>query len=154
MTSASKRTATPAAVVGEIDRLLDHHTPGEIAQILDGQGLRSGQGKRFHTLLVQGIIRRHRLKDRYTRLRQRGMLTREEVAQAAGIHPTTVASWRQAGLLRTVAYNDRNDCLYRPPRDHAPAKHKHKGVREKLAAKRKNRRRRQTHSASCARGAV
>jgi DNA invertase Pin-like site-specific DNA recombinase len=152
--SASKRTATPAAVVGEIDRLLDRHTPGEIAQILDAQELRSGQGKRFHTLLVQGIIRRHGLKDRYTRLRQRGMLTREEVAQAAGIHPTTVASWRQAGLLRTVAYNDRNDCLYRPPRDHAPAKHKHKGVREKLAAKRKNRRRRQTHSASCARGAV
>jgi hypothetical protein len=151
--SASQRTRTPTPIVAEIDRLPDQTTPAHIAELLNEQGLRSGQGKPFYPAIVQGIIRRHQLKDRYTRLRERGMLTREEVAQAAGIHPSTVASWRRAGLLQTAPYNDRNDCLYLPPRDPAPVKHKRKGIRDRLAAERRTPRR-QSHSASQVRGAV
>ena len=149
----SKRCLTPAAVLAEIDRLLDEHTPGEIAEILNAQGLRSGEGKPFHKAIVQRLIRCYGLQDRYTRLRAKGMLTWEEAATAAGIQEATVAAWRQGGLLQAVAYNDRRDYLYLPPRDPTPAKHKHKALRDRLAEKRKRRLRR-SHLSSRVRGAV
>jgi DNA invertase Pin-like site-specific DNA recombinase len=149
----SQRCLTPAAVLAEIDRLLDEHTPAEIAEILNIQGLRSGEGKLFHKAVVQRLIRCYGLKDRYARLRQAGMLTRKEVAKAAGIQEATVATWRQGGLLKAVAYNDRGDSLYLPPREPAPAKHKHKALRDRLAEKRKRRLRR-SHLSSRVRGAV
>lgn len=150
---ASQRALTPAAVVEEIDRLLDHHTPGEIADLLNARGLRSGAGKPFHKAIVQRLIRCHGLTDRYTRLRERGMLTPHQVAAAAGVHDATVASWRQAGLLDAVIHNDRKDCLYRPLGDCPPAKYKRKSLRERLSERRKNHRRR-SHLSPCARGAV
>jgi DNA invertase Pin-like site-specific DNA recombinase len=149
----SQRAPTPKAVVAEIDRLLEEHTPTEIAEILNDKGMRSGEGKRFHRGIVGRLIRNYGLKDRYTRLREAGMLTREEVAAAVGICATTVPAWRQAGFLQTVVYDERNHCLYRPPAESTPAKHKHKSLRDRLAAKRKSRRR-QSHFSSCARGAV
>lgn len=73
----SKRRLTPTAVLAQIDRLLDHYTRGEIAGIVNAKGLRSGEDKPFHKAFVQRLIRGYGLKDRYTRLRQAGMLTRE-----------------------------------------------------------------------------
>src|SRR5712691_10393281 len=43
---------TPAEVVAEIDRLLDHYTENEIAGILNKRGIRSGEGKLFNSRAV------------------------------------------------------------------------------------------------------
>lgn len=55
--NAWQRRLTKPNVVKEIDRLLDDQTCGEIAEHLDRQGLRSGEGKRLTRLMVYRIAR-------------------------------------------------------------------------------------------------
>jgi hypothetical protein len=125
---AWKLRKTPTAVVAEIDRLLEAHTPAAIAEILNRQGMRSGEGQTFHRRLIQRIVKNYGLKSRHARLRERGLLTCEELAERFGISQATVKTWRQAGLLETRIYNDKNETLYCPPGDDAPVKGQHKGL--------------------------
>ena len=62
---------TSADVVAEIDALLDDHTEGEIAHILNARGHVSGEGLPFHAFMVQRLRRDYQLKTRYDRLRDR-----------------------------------------------------------------------------------
>ena len=113
---------TPAQVVAEIDTLLDRHTEGQIAAILNERGLVSGEGKPFHAIMVKRIRRSYNLKKRYDRLHDAGMLTLTEIAGLLGVSTQTVKIWRSHGLLRAHAYTDKNECLYEHPGDHPPVK--------------------------------
>jgi DNA invertase Pin-like site-specific DNA recombinase len=113
---------TSAEVVAEIDALLDDHTEGQIARILNERGHVSGEGLPFHAIIVQRLQRDYGLKTRYDRLREAGKLTLEETAGLLGISTGTVKIWRRRGLLRAYAYSDKNECLYEPPGDDPPVK--------------------------------
>lgn len=113
---------TPAAVVQEIDRLLAEHTTAHIADILNARGVASGMGSAFHKQMVSRLVRDYRLKPRYDRLRERGLLTLQEMADALQVTTHTVKIWLRRGLLRGHAYSDKNECLYEPPGDRAPGK--------------------------------
>ena len=113
---------TPPEIVAEIDRLLDSHTVGQIASLLNAQGLRSGKGRPFNRNLLGQLCMRYRLKSRYTRLREAGMLTLGETAQRLGISKGTVNRWRAHGLLRAHLLNDANAYLFEPPGPDAPVK--------------------------------
>jgi hypothetical protein len=113
---------TSAEVVAEIDALLDVHTEGQIARILNERGHVSGAGLPFHSSMVKRLRRDRGLKTRYDRLREAGMLTLEETATLLGISTHTVKVWRRCGLLLAHAYNDKNECLYEHPGNDAPAK--------------------------------
>ena len=113
---------TSAEVIAEIDTLLDEHTEEEIARILNDRGHISGEGKSFHRLIVQRLRREYELKTRYDRLREAGMLTLSEIADRLGVVTQTVKEWRDHGLLRAHAYNDKNECLYENPGDDPPAR--------------------------------
>jgi DNA-binding transcriptional regulator YiaG len=113
---------TSAEVVAEIDALLDEHTEEEIARILNERGHVSGERKSFHRLIVKRLRREYELKTRYDRLREAGMLTLSEIAARLGVATQTVKKWRDHGLLRAHAYNDKTECLYEPPGDHPPGK--------------------------------
>jgi hypothetical protein len=115
-----KLHVTPSAVVEEIDRLLNDHTTLQIAAILNARGVTSGAGAAFHPRLVARLARSHHLKPRYERLRERGLLTLEEMANKLQVTSTTVKIWLRHGLLRGHAYSDKNECLYEPPGDDAP----------------------------------
>ena len=119
---------TDDAVIREIDGLLDQHTEQEIAAILNGRGMLSREGRQFHRKIVAGLICSHHLKDRFTRLREAGMLTMEEVAARAGIVVASVKNWRDRGLLRAHRYSDKGECLFEPPPDDLPRKGAHKGA--------------------------
>ena len=58
-------------VVAEIDRLLDRHTDGEVAQVMNERGVVSGTGKRFDARRVQVIRRAYGLSTREGRLQFR-----------------------------------------------------------------------------------
>jgi DNA invertase Pin-like site-specific DNA recombinase len=118
---------TPQAVVAEIDRLLDDHTDGKIAAQLNAQGTLSGQGRRFNGDMVARIRRSYNLRDRYARLRERGLLSQEEIAKRLGIIVDTLKIWRRAGLLKAHRYNDKGECLYELPGADAPKKKLHQG---------------------------
>jgi DNA invertase Pin-like site-specific DNA recombinase len=113
---------TSADVVAEIDALLDDHTEGEIARILNERGHVSGEGLPFHAFMVQRLRRDYQIKTRYERLREDGMLTLDETADLLGVSTKTVKIWRRRGLLLAHAYNDKNECLYEPPGDDPPVK--------------------------------
>ncbi len=106
---------TPAEVVTAIDELLDQHTSGEIAGILNQRGMVSGTSEPFHRLIIDHIIRTYRLRSRRHRLRATGMLTLAETAAAHGVHPHTIKAWRRAGIVSAQRYNDKGEYLYHPP---------------------------------------
>ena len=58
---------TSSVVVAEIDRLLEQHTDGEIACVLNAHGLISGEGKPFSRLIVR------RVRIAYKLVRQRNL---------------------------------------------------------------------------------
>jgi len=106
---------TPAPVLAAIDQLLNQHTTGEIAAILNQRGLTSGTGEPFHRLIVDHIIRAHRSPTRRHRLRSQGLLTLAETAAAHHVHPHTIKAWRRAGIVSAQRYNDKGEHLYYPP---------------------------------------
>jgi hypothetical protein len=117
-----QRHVTPPTVVKEIDRLLDEYTPAQIAGVLNARGLATGAGETFHSRLVARLARDYHLKPRYDRLRERGMLTLQEIADALQVSTHTAKIWLRSGLLRGHAYSDKNESLYEPPGDSAPRK--------------------------------
>jgi DNA invertase Pin-like site-specific DNA recombinase len=118
---------TSAEVVKAIDTLLDDCTDGETAERLNRQGLRSGEGGRFHRLTVARVRSAYALPSRYVRLRARGLLTQAEIAERLDVAPATVKNWRRAGLLAAHRYDDKGQCLFEPPGPDAPKKFQHQG---------------------------
>ena len=120
--SAWQIRQTPQQIVAKVDRLLDSHTDGQIATILNDRGHSSGEGKAFNRVMVQKIRRKHNLKSRYQRLREAGLLTVDEIADMLKVHQQTVKTWRDHGLLLAVPFNDKNECLYPKPGADTPVK--------------------------------
>jgi hypothetical protein len=119
---------TSPEVVAEIDRLLDDHTEKEITGLLTERGFRSGTGKRIDSMMVMRVRRRYGLTPRFQRLRARGLLTLDEVAQRFGICTSTAKEWRWASLLRAHAYNDKPEYLFEHPGDDPPTRYTWKGL--------------------------
>lgn len=112
--AAELRKAKPG-LVKEIDRLLDHHTDKQIASILGERGTLSPTGLPFTAVRVAFIRDRYGLKSRYDRLREKGLLSLDEMAQALGVIPQTVIKWRVRGLLVGHQFNDKHGHLYEFP---------------------------------------
>ena len=122
---------TPAEIVAEVDRLLNHHTYGEIATLLNERKLRPGRGVRFSSRIIARIQTCYSLRPRYDRLRQEGMLTVTEMAERLHVNPKTVKVWCAHGLLKGFRYTDKGESLYElldnPPR-------KQQGIKLQLRA--------------------
>ena len=113
---------TDGEAIAEIDRLLNDHTIGQLAAILNKRGYRSGAGLPFTARIVARLCRDHQLTSRCDRLRAAGKLTLTEIAEKLQVSTTTVKVWRRHGLLRGHLYNDKQECLYDAPDQAAPAK--------------------------------
>jgi len=113
---------TPAGLVTEIDRLLEHHIDQEIAVILNERGMRSGGGKAFTSFTVRRVRDAYQLKSRYDRLREKGLLTIEEMVARLKITRVWVRIWRDHGLLRAYPATDKNVFLYEDPGPNPPRK--------------------------------
>jgi len=120
---------TPAELIIQIDNLLDDHTEGEIATILNQQDLRSFDDKPFTGYIVKCLGKSHRLGSHQARLHAAGKLTLTEITEQLGVHHHTIKAWRRAGLLTSHKANDRNEQLYDPPEPGDPRLVKHLGQR-------------------------
>jgi len=87
-----------------------------VADILNARGLHSGKGKSFDRIRVRRICRAYGLKSRYQRLREIGLLTREELAAKQGVDRMTISKWRQQGRIKAHLANDDPQYLYEDPR--------------------------------------
>ncbi|MGI8873205.1 MAG: recombinase family protein [Egibacteraceae bacterium] len=115
-----------------LDRLLDDHTDAETAQALNDAGHRSGDGKPFTARIVLGLRRGHALPSHAERLRSKGLLTLNEIADRLNVHPSTIKAWRRAGLIHSHKANDKNVRLYESPGPNPP----HKKQGSKLSKRR------------------
>jgi DNA invertase Pin-like site-specific DNA recombinase len=107
-----KTWLTPSETVAQIDLLLEDNTYDDTAETLNASRYKSGKGCRFHAKLVRKIQRKYGLKSRYERLRERGLMTDDELAKRVGVTRKTVLRWRLEGCLVAYEYNERGQCLY------------------------------------------
>lgn len=85
LTAGELRT-TPAEIVADIDRLTDHHTDKKIVEILNERGTLSGCGQRFNSRQTIARLRRgYNVRSRYDRLREKGLLTLDEMSERLDI---------------------------------------------------------------------
>ncbi len=99
-------------VIKEIDSLLEHHTDGEAADILNNKGYLSGTGKSFTARRVSKIRRAYGIASRYTRLRKKGLLTIGEICEKRNVKRWVVYDWRRSGKLKAYRYDDVGRYLY------------------------------------------
>ena len=118
--TAWKARETDPETFALLDRLLDDHTDAEVAAALNTAGHRSGEGKAFTRLIVLHLRHAHRLPSHAHRLRARGLLTLDEIAEHLGVHTSTIKAWHRAGLLVSHKANDKNERLYEPPKSDDP----------------------------------
>ncbi|MGH9460806.1 MAG: recombinase family protein [Vicinamibacteria bacterium] len=127
--SSAQQVRTQPEIVELVDRLLEDHVYSEIAELLNERGVRPGGSARpgreadhFTPKRVAYLVHRYRLRSRYDRLRDRGMLTKKELANRLGIHEHTVVPWAKHGIVTGHAYND-HFYLYEDPGPNPPTKH-------------------------------
>jgi len=113
---------TDAAIVREIDTLLDTYTDAEIADLLNERGVRTATMQPFTRITVIRLRTAYGLTSRRTRLLKAGLLTPEDVARRYGLRLSTVHEWRRRGLLRAHPINDKGEYLYEIPSDDLPTK--------------------------------
>jgi DNA invertase Pin-like site-specific DNA recombinase len=106
---------TPSQVVALINELLETSTDRQIAQRLNELGHRNWRGEAFTMKKVILVRETYSLTSRFERLRERGMLTGEEVAKQLGVSTTTVHQLGRQGLLARHLYGNNHRCLYEPP---------------------------------------
>ncbi|NSW92883.1 MAG: recombinase family protein [Firmicutes bacterium] len=111
-----KTWVTSPDVIKGIDYLTDYCTSGEVADILNEKGVKSGQGKKFSSRIVERIIRNYNLKNRYTRLRESGLLTLPEKMAELGVSQREIQRLRENGQLNYHRYCGRLNYLYEPER--------------------------------------
>jgi DNA invertase Pin-like site-specific DNA recombinase len=116
-----------SAMIEEIDRLLNYHNHGEIATILNAKGYKAVGGVNLDAATVGRIRIAYGLKDRYQRLRDRGLLTLSEIAEKLEVSVGTIRRWQHRGLLRVHPYDDQNCCLYEGPGTDSPKKGRRPG---------------------------
>lgn len=114
---------TDPAVIAEIDELLNHHTIAEINATLNERGVKPGEGERFTRSIFNHLKTQYNLKTREERLREKGLLTAEEMARILKVHQGTVRTWRRFGIVKGHKISDKNEYLYEHPGKQIPKKH-------------------------------
>jgi DNA invertase Pin-like site-specific DNA recombinase len=110
--SACEEMRHSPEVLAEIDRLLDDHTDGEVAEILNQKGLVSGTGLKFDGRRVQKTRRAYKIASRQTRLERAGRFTIRELCEKYGIYRGKIYELRKAGKLKAYRYDDVGRYLY------------------------------------------
>ncbi|MFA5506922.1 MAG: recombinase family protein [Vulcanimicrobiota bacterium] len=121
---AGEKCRTPPEIIEQIDTLLESSTDREVAEILNARGLRSGRDNRFSSNIVKEIRNGHGLKSRSERLREKGLLTPQQIGEKLGVTPARISVWRKRGILKAHRANEKGEYFYeepeqiKPPRGH------------------------------------
>jgi DNA invertase Pin-like site-specific DNA recombinase len=102
-------------LIAQIDSLLNEHNESEVAQLLNERGWHSSTGQPFSLTLLQGLRRTYRLKSRFVRLQDQGLLTARQIEDMLGPGTNRARYWRKAGVLRAVKLNQHYKDLYQRP---------------------------------------
>lgn len=101
-------------VVKKVDELLETCTDRQIAERLNELGHTNWKGQSFTHKKVIVIRTAYHLTNRFERLRARGMLTANELAQQLGVCAASIYNWGREGILHEHRYGNGHRCLYEP----------------------------------------
>ena len=101
-------------VVALVDQWLEDGSDQEVSERLNALGHHNWKGEPFTAKKVTTIRMAYRLKSRFERLRERGMLTAAEMAKQLGVCIQNVYDMGQKGILRQHHYGHRHRCLFEP----------------------------------------
>jgi len=110
-----EKNRTSEKIITKIDQLLNHHTPSEIANILNKEGHLSARGKAFTQATVDNIGRKYELKTRYERLREKGLLTLKELSNKIKISVNVIRILEKSNMIKSYKCTDRTKKLYELP---------------------------------------
>lgn len=110
-----EKNRTSEKIITKIDQLLNHHTPSEIANILNKEGHLSTRGKAFTQATVDNIGRKYELKTRYQRLREKGLLTLKELSNKIKISVNVIRILEKSNMIKSYKCTDRTKKLYELP---------------------------------------
>ena len=99
----------------------DRGHPEQAGAAPGGAAVPGREDRRFTKKHISYIVRVYKLKPRYDRLRDRGLLTRKEMMERLGISNCTLNRWADHGLVTRRAYNG-HACLFEDPGDDPPTK--------------------------------
>jgi DNA-binding transcriptional regulator YiaG len=97
--SGNKATVIAQALIAHIDALTEQHTAGEVAAKRHEAGMAHPTRGDFDTNAVGYLLKRCKLPSRYQRLRTRGYVTQEEIAEKFGVTIQTVQRWHKCGWI-------------------------------------------------------
>jgi len=112
---ACEKWKTDAAVIKEIDKLLDKHTSTEIVEILNKNNFVSGKGGSFKKQTITRIIYDYHLGTRYERLRKKGLYTLKEIMVKLSVSQKCIQKLRVKNEIKFYRYSDKNEYLYELP---------------------------------------
>jgi hypothetical protein len=104
---------TKPDLLREIDRLLDDHAEGAVAEVLNQRGLTTSYGNPFRVENVAYLRKVHGMKPRRDRLRERGFRTCREMAQTLRVSMLEVERRAERGELETCRVTDHHHMMYR-----------------------------------------
>ena len=116
-----ERCRTKDEIVAEMDRLLEDHTEDEVANILNKRGWTTGHGLPFTRKRVGATRQNRGLKSRRDRLRDRGLLSVRQAAEALDVSDDTLREWHKAGILHAETVSEWGLRMYEIP-DTLPTK--------------------------------
>jgi DNA invertase Pin-like site-specific DNA recombinase len=122
---------TPAAIVEVIRVLATEQTDRQVADTLNGRGLRSGTGQPFHRLVIRHIRKTYGIPSLAEHLRNAGWLTAPEIAAQLGVHQATAKRFGREGVLRARRADDADQILFEPPTGPLPRAHAGKRFRDR-----------------------
>jgi DNA invertase Pin-like site-specific DNA recombinase len=105
---------TAPKVITLIDQLLDHHIESEIAEILNQKGLKTGMGHSFKKETIYGLRARYKIPTRSSRLRKKGLLTRNEIYAILGCSQQKLNLLIEKGVIKRERYGTLT-CLFEKP---------------------------------------
>ena len=83
-----------------------------ILDVLNKEGYITGARMKFQKHTVAFIRKRYGLKSRFTRLKEQGFLTLQEVSHKIKVPESTLRLWIKKRFIRKHRYNSKNSCLY------------------------------------------
>ena len=106
---------TDLNLIAQMDRLLNDHSEAEVARLLKEGGCRSSTGRPFSLTLIQGLRREYRMKSRFERLQEQGLLTARQIENMLGPGTNRAKYWQKAGVLKMIKLGHQYPNLfYRP----------------------------------------
>jgi len=107
---------TNPEVIKIIDEAAESHIAGEIADLLNQQGFRSGKGQNFTPNIVKRIMYDYSIPNMKERYLDRGYIISSEKAALMGITTKELMYMIRSGKYQNeyIRVNSRNDCVFPP----------------------------------------